>query len=150
MQNDIYAQTLEQRKPLTKPEPADKPLETGSNWTSSSERLSGLNTLYGPTELACPHVDGAKTSLNNGVLLPATSHTRTSPLISPYGESLVDLMVPAEAREEVKAHASHLPSIQLSERAVYDLELLASGAFSPLDRCMGQADYQQELDIVCV
>jgi len=109
MQNDIYAQTLEQRKPLTKPEPADKPLETGSNWTSSSERLSGLNTLYGPTELACPHVDGAKTSLNNGVLLPATSHTRTSPLISPYGESLVDLML-----DTVRLTSGHVFSILIT------------------------------------
>jgi sulfate adenylyltransferase len=120
MQNDIYAQTIDQR-------------------------LSGLDPLYGPTELARPHVNGAKTSLSNGTF-PTTSHTRISPLITPYGESLVDLMVPIEAREEVKAHASHLPSIQLSERAVCDLELLASGAFSPLDRFMGQADYQPVLD----
>ena len=68
-----------------------------------------------------------------------------SPLIAPYGGWLVDLMVPAEARAEVKARASQLPSIQLSERAVCDLELLATGAFSPLDRFMGQADYERVL-----
>ena len=72
--------------------------------------------------------------------------TQTSPLIAPYGGRLVDLMVPPEAHAEVKARASQLPSIQLSERAVCDLELLATGAFSPLDRFMGQADYQRVLD----
>lgn len=67
-------------------------------------------------------------------------------LISPYGGTLVDLMIPAEALDEAKSHASHLPSIQLSERAICDLELLATGAFSPLDRFMGQADHQRVLD----
>ena len=62
-------------------------------------------------------------------------------LISPYGGSLVDLLVAEEAGEELKAQASRLPSIQLSDRAVCDLELLATGAFSPLDRFMGRADY---------
>src|SRR5499433_4410408 len=72
--------------------------------------------------------------------------TPASPLIAPYGGSLVDLLVPAEACAEVKARASQLPSIQLSERSVCDLELLATGAFSPLDRFMGQTDYQRVLD----
>jgi len=55
-------------------------------------------------------------------------------------------MVPAEARDEVKARASQLASLQLSERSVCDLELLATGAFSPLDRFMGQIDHQHVLD----
>jgi sulfate adenylyltransferase len=68
------------------------------------------------------------------------------PLISPYGGHLVNLMVPAEAHDALKAYASGLPSVQLSERSVCDLELLAIGAFSPLDRFMGQHDYQCVLD----
>src|SRR6266446_7528567 len=75
-----------------------------------------------------------------------TTYTPVSSLIAPYGGSLVDLMVPAEAREEVKARASQLPSVQLSERSVCDLELLATGGFSPLDRFMGEADHQRVLD----
>lgn len=43
----------------------------------------------------------------------------------------------------MKVHASHLPSLQVSERVVCDLELLATGAFSPLDRFMGQADFRR-------
>ena len=70
----------------------------------------------------------------------------TVDLIAPYGGKLVDLMAPADALPELKAHASMLPSIQVSERVACDLELLATGAFSPLDRFMGQADYQRVLD----
>ena len=39
--------------------------------------------------------------------------------------------------------AKTLPSVRLSERAICDLELLAVGAFSPLDRFMGQKDYER-------
>lgn len=70
----------------------------------------------------------------------------TSKLITPYGGTLVDLLVSADQLEERKAYASRLPSLQISERAVCDLELLAIGGFSPLDRFMGQADYQRVLD----
>jgi len=66
-------------------------------------------------------------------------------LISPYGGKLVDLMVPASDLAEAKAYASTLPSIQISPRAVCDLEMLATGAFSPLDRFMGEADFRRVL-----
>jgi len=75
-----------------------------------------------------------------------SSTSAPTQLIEPYGGQLVDLMVPADALADVKAHASTLPSLQVSERIVCDLELLATGAFSPLDRFMGQADYQRVLD----
>jgi sulfate adenylyltransferase len=58
----------------------------------------------------------------------------------------VNLLVPDERSEELKAYASHLPSIQLSERSVCDLELLATGALSPLDRFMGHEDHRCVLD----
>ena len=67
-------------------------------------------------------------------------------LLPPYGGRLVDLLVPAEEVAELKAHASKLPSLQLSARAECDLELLAVGAFSPLARFMGQEDHQRVLD----
>src|SRR5262245_51996411 len=57
----------------------------------------------------------------------------------------MDLVVPAADREGLLAHANMLPSIQLSDRAVHDLELLATGAFSPLARFMGKADYDRVL-----
>ncbi len=67
-------------------------------------------------------------------------------LITPYGGKLVNLLVHPEDMESNKAHASKLPSIQLTERAVCDLELLAVGAFSPLTQFMGKEDYQSVLD----
>lgn len=76
----------------------------------------------------------------------STNSIEPTKLLAPYGGKLVDLMVPVEALPEVKAHASTLPSIQVSERIVCDLELLATGAFSPLDRFMSQADHQRVLD----
>jgi sulfate adenylyltransferase len=66
-------------------------------------------------------------------------------LIPPYGGSLVDLRAPVEALPELRARAATLPSIQLTDRAVCDLELLATGAFSPLDRFLPRADYERVL-----
>ena len=57
----------------------------------------------------------------------------------------MDLLVPEESREELKARTGKLPSIQLTERSVCDLELIATGAFSPVDRFMGRVDYERVL-----
>jgi len=67
-------------------------------------------------------------------------------LISPYGGTLVNLSVEDNAREDLKAYASTLPSLQLSARSLCDFELLATGGYSPLDRFMGQEDHQRVLD----
>lgn len=66
-------------------------------------------------------------------------------LIEPYGGKLVDLRVTGDERQALLEESSHLPSIQISARALCDLELLATGAFSPLDRFMGKADYERVL-----
>ncbi|MDW8392521.1 MAG: adenylyltransferase, partial [Oscillochloridaceae bacterium] len=66
--------------------------------------------------------------------------------ITPYGGRLVNLLVAdAEERDELAARAGHLHSLQLSPRSLCDLELLATGAFSPLDRFMGEADNRRVL-----
>ncbi|HKO57506.1 MAG TPA: bifunctional sulfate adenylyltransferase/adenylylsulfate kinase [Thermoanaerobaculia bacterium] len=62
-------------------------------------------------------------------------------LIEPYGGELVDLLDPDAMKQ-----AATLRSIQLSDRAVCDLELLANGAFSPLDRFLSAGDYRSVLD----
>ena len=38
-------------------------------------------------------------------------------LVPPYGGRLVNLLVHPEAAEELRAYASRLPSLQLSERS---------------------------------
>ena len=67
-------------------------------------------------------------------------------LISPYGgNKLVNLVVTGQECEELAARAAKLPSIKISMRNLCDLELLATGGFSPLDRFMGKADYERVL-----
>ncbi|HEX7421449.1 MAG TPA: bifunctional sulfate adenylyltransferase/adenylylsulfate kinase [Thermoanaerobaculia bacterium] len=60
-------------------------------------------------------------------------------LIPAYGGELVDLFQAVEV-------SPNLPSIRLSERSRCDLELLATGGFSPLDRFLSRADYNRVLD----
>jgi sulfate adenylyltransferase len=62
------------------------------------------------------------------------------------GGALVDLIVPEDARPELRSRANRLPSLQVSERTLYDLELLATGGFSPLNRFMSRADFSRVLD----
>jgi len=70
---------------------------------------------------------------------------QTSKLISPYGGKLTNLVVTGEERQELLEKSSRLPSVQISMRSLCDLELLATGAFSPIDRFMGKADYERVL-----
>lgn len=69
-----------------------------------------------------------------------------TPLITPYGGTLVNLELTPQESDDLRDRANTLPAIQLSARSLCDLELLATGAFSPLDRFMGQADYKSVLD----
>ncbi|MDD5469141.1 MAG: bifunctional sulfate adenylyltransferase/adenylylsulfate kinase [Anaerolineales bacterium] len=66
-------------------------------------------------------------------------------LISPYGGKLVNLVISGEEREELVERSKRLPSVQISARSLCDLELLATGAFSPLERFMRKADYERVL-----
>lgn len=67
-------------------------------------------------------------------------------LIPPYGGKLIDLLEPEAERDALRDYASRLPSVQLTDRQMCDLELLAIGAFSPLDRFMGKDDYRRVLE----
>jgi len=71
--------------------------------------------------------------------------TKAASSIPPYGGQLVQLMVNGDARRELIVEANRLPALQISDRALCDLELLATGGFSPLDRFMGRADYARVL-----
>ena len=66
-------------------------------------------------------------------------------LIPPYGGKLVNLLVTGQERDELVARVPNLPSIKISMRAQCDLELLATGGFSPLDRFMDKATYERVL-----
>ena len=58
----------------------------------------------------------------------------------------MDLVVRDEdERRRLLERAKTLPAVALSLRLQYDLEMLAVGAFSPLDRFMGRDDYESVL-----
>jgi sulfate adenylyltransferase len=66
-------------------------------------------------------------------------------IITPYRGELVSLLPPKEQIETLLAEARRLPAVVLSARAQFDLEMLAVGAFSPLQGYMRRADYQRVL-----
>jgi sulfate adenylyltransferase len=63
--------------------------------------------------------------------------------IAPHGGQLINRIATQAQREEFLDKAEYLPRIQLDERAVSDLQLIAIGGFSPLTGFMEQADYDR-------
>jgi sulfate adenylyltransferase len=79
-------------------------------------------------------------------VLEPNAETTAAELITPYGGKLINLLVTGRERSELIERASSLDSLQLSNRSLCDLELLSCGAFSPLDRFLGESDYLSVLD----
>ena len=65
-----------------------------------------------------------------------------SNLIAPHGGTLVDRVAPEAQRASLLAAAESLPSVAVGPRVLADLELIAVGAYSPLDGFMTAADYK--------
>ena len=63
--------------------------------------------------------------------------------IAPHGVELINRIATPEQKQEFLDKADFLPVVQLDERAVSDLEMIAIGAFSPLTGFMEQADYDR-------
>lgn len=61
--------------------------------------------------------------------------------IAAHGGTLINRIATPEQRQEFLDKADHLPVVQIDERAVSDLELIAIGGFSPLTGFMEEADY---------
>jgi sulfate adenylyltransferase len=68
------------------------------------------------------------------------------PITAHGGGELVDLKAPASEQAALRSHAASLPIVTLNARDIADLEMLASGAFSPLTGFMGEADYKRSRD----
>ena len=66
--------------------------------------------------------------------------------VEPHGGRLINLVVDAERAALLKEISMNLPDLTLNERQLCDLELLATGAFSPLEGFMSRADYESVLD----
>jgi sulfate adenylyltransferase len=58
-------------------------------------------------------------------------------LISPLGGSLVNRVSAADPRD-----FAHLPTLELSDRSFADLELIATGVYSPLTGFLGERDHE--------
>jgi sulfate adenylyltransferase len=67
-------------------------------------------------------------------------------LPGPHGGSLVNLLVDEDRSVLLKEIALNLPDITLNDRQQCDLEMLTTGAFSPLEGFMGRSDYESVLD----
>ncbi len=65
---------------------------------------------------------------------------------TPHGGSLVNLIVDEQRAAMLKEIAMNLPDITLNDRQLCDLELLTTGAFSPLTGFMTRSDYESVLD----
>src|SRR5574337_393969 len=65
--------------------------------------------------------------------------------LSPHGGTLVDRVLKGEIREEARRRAASLKRVSLNARTMSDLELIATGAYSPIQGFMGQADYRSVL-----
>jgi len=116
----------------------DKEVE-GQRFPIQIEMISNCKTAKNFIETTQLHYTTHKMTLT-------TIPMKTTELISPYGGELVNLVVPEQDIVRVKNYAGKLPSIQISERIACDLELLATGGFSPLDRfpeCPGQHETGQ-------
>jgi len=66
--------------------------------------------------------------------------------IAPHGGSLVDLLATDAAREALTDEASNLPQLTIGEREASDLEMLATGALSPLTGFQSEDDYHSILE----
>ncbi|HEC35697.1 MAG TPA: sulfate adenylyltransferase, partial [Anaerolineae bacterium] len=63
--------------------------------------------------------------------------------ISPHGGALVDRVLRGEVRKAVRERAERMVKVPLGRMGLSDLELLATGALSPLTGFMLKADYDR-------
>ncbi|MEE9154384.1 MAG: sulfate adenylyltransferase [candidate division NC10 bacterium] len=66
--------------------------------------------------------------------------------IAPHGGRLINRLVPPEEREETRRRVSSLKRIYLNRRQLSDLDLIGTGALSPLEGFMGESDYERVVE----
>ncbi len=67
-------------------------------------------------------------------------------LISPYKGKLINLLLDETASDRIKKESESYQSITLSQRQQCDLELLVTGALSPLTGFMNQQEYESVVE----
>jgi ATP sulfurylase len=78
--------------------------------------------------------------MNNETTGSTTALLDISP---PHGGQLVNRMLRGQMRQAIQERAENLTILELKAMNLTDLELIATGAMSPLTGFMGQADYQR-------
>jgi len=68
--------------------------------------------------------------------------------IEPHGGVLVDRIAEESEKESLKNKVGRMEQIHLNPREISDLEMIAIGAFSPLEGFMGKEDYLNTLDFM--
>jgi len=67
-------------------------------------------------------------------------------MIHPHGGRLVNRIASGEERDQLAREADALPTLQLNQRELADLEMIAIGAMSPLEGFMTEPDYRSVVD----
>jgi sulfate adenylyltransferase len=71
------------------------------------------------------------------------THAETIP---PHGGKLIDLVLPGDQAAAESEEAQNLPKVEVGDREMSDLEMLAVGALSPLTGFVGERDYHSILE----
>ena len=85
--------------------------------------------------------DRTTDTMSHTALAPNPDLAAADALIAPHGGVLKELYLPPAEAEALKLRSARLPGVDLDTRQLCDLELLLSGAFSPLEGVLGRNDY---------
>lgn len=72
---------------------------------------------------------------------PADDGAQVPTTVPPHGGRLVNRVLPPERAQEMRERAPSLPQVRLTPRQLSDLQMIAQGAFSPLEGFMGRRHY---------
>ncbi len=64
-------------------------------------------------------------------------------LVDPHGGELKDLVVDETRAQKLKSESTEMPDWDLTERQMWDVELLLNGGFSPLEGFLDRDDYNK-------
>ena len=78
--------------------------------------------------------------------MPEATASTKSNVIAPHGGELIDRTVSGDEAAALAAEAWSLPRVRMSDKQTADLDMIASGALSPLTGFMTRADYDASVE----